>query len=661
MKLVNVATASLNQTPLDWENNKSNIIQAISKAKAKNVSILCLPELCICGYGSEDTFFSSDMPETSLEVLNEILPETEDIIVNLGLPIKFQDRLYDTSCVVANKKICGFIAKKSLALDGIHYEPRWFKAWEKGRRTSIKLGEIEYPFGDFYFNFNGVSVGFEICEEAWVAERISNNFQGLNVDIVLNPSASHFAFGKFEERKKLANSASRKLNNCYLYSNLVGNEAGRIVYDGGCLISVAGGICNQEKRFSFLDNTTIVSSVELDYLRKNRVQDSTKSFVKLEGLDVDFSFKEVSTKEKSLKVESWEKGSYVKEEEFSRAIALGLFDYLRKSRSKGFVISLSGGVDSCATACLVYLMIRFAEKEIGLSGIKNKLSYISELSDLKTSEEVVKVILTCVYQRTENNSKETELSASKCAKAIHADYISIEIDSLVNQYIEIISGSLNQDLSWDKHDLALQNIQARVRAPGVWLIANLRNQILLATSNRSEAAVGYTTMDGDTCGGLSPIAGIDKAFLIHWLEWLEKVAPEDVHPIAALENVNSLSPTAELRPKNSKQTDEDDLMPYVVLDLIERYAIRDKKSPLQVFRLVVKEASDYTEKQVFDWVNKFFILWSRNQWKRERYAPSFHLDDENLDPKTWCRFPILSGSFKRELNELKQYFIRDSK
>lgn len=54
------------------------------------------------------------------------------------------------------------------------------------------------------------------------------------------------------------------------------------------------------------------------------------------------------------------------------------------------------------------------------------------------------------------------------------------------------------------------------------------------------------------------------------------------------------------------------------------------------------------------WIERFFNLWSRNQWKRERFAPSFHLDDESLDPKTWCRFPILSGGYAEELAEMKE-------
>ena len=161
-------------------------------------------------------------------------------------------------------------------------------------------------------------------------------------------------------------------------------------------------------------------------------------------------------------------------------------------------------------------------------------------------------------------------------------------------------------------------------------------------------------MDGDTSGGLAPIAGIDKAFLQHWLRWMETTGPAGTAPIPALAAVNDQQPTAELRPPQAGQTDEDDLMPYVVLDAIERAAIRDKLAPLAVFRAVEPQFPNYPREQLGAWVERFFTLWCRNQWKRERYAPSFHLDDENLDPKTWCRFPILSGGFEHELAELRE-------
>jgi NAD+ synthase (glutamine-hydrolysing) len=165
-------------------------------------------------------------------------------------------------------------------------------------------------------------------------------------------------------------------------------------------------------------------------------------------------------------------------------------------------------------------------------------------------------------------------------------------------------------------------------------------------------------MDGDTSGGIAPIAGIDKAFLRRWLVWLERIGVEGLAPLPALVAVNAQVPTAELRPAGSGQTDEGDLMPYAVLDAIERCAIRDKQLPVEVWRRMRVVFPEHDPQQLAAWTERFFTLWSRNQWKRERYAPSYHLDDENLDPKTWCRFPILSGGFARELADLRAVAAR---
>ena len=136
---------------------------------------------------------------------------------------------------------------------------------------------------------------------------------------------------------------------------------------------------------------------------------------------------------------------------------------------------------------------------------------------------------------------------------------------------------------------------------------------------------------------------------------METEGPHGLSPLPALSHINAQAPTAELRPQDQGQTDESDLMPYDLLDAIERAAIRDKLSPLEVYELMRVRFAQHSAQQMLMWVERFFRLWCRNQWKRERYAPSFHLDDENLDPKTWCRFPILSGGYKRELRGLRAH------
>lgn len=661
MKLIKVAAAVLNQTPLDWDGNKARILAAIDAARRQGASLLCLPELCITGYGCEDAFHSPGLQETALRVLAEILPETRGLVVSLGLPLAFQHGLFNAACLAADGRLLGFVAKRFLAGDGIHYEPRWFKPWPGGRRVEIEIAGQRYPLGDLHFDVGGVKIGFEICEDAWVANRPGGELALRGVDVIFNPSASHFAFGKYEVRHRFVLEGSRAFGVSYVYSNLLGNESGRAIYDGGALIASVGRLLAEGPRFSFADYQLTVAQVDVDESRMRQAW--TSSFrPEIEPdpgcVSASFTYPPQDPEPARLQRPAWESSPRLKEEEFARAISLGLYDYMRKSRSHGFVVSLSGGADSSAVACLVGLMVELGVKELGREAFLKKIAYISRVQQAAAVPEIVRALLTAVYQSTENSSDTTRNAARAVAAAVGAEFLEFDVDKLVKDYIAMVSGALGRPLTWDRDDIALQNIQARVRSPGVWMLANIRGALLVSTSNRSEAAVGYATMDGDTSGGLSPIAGIDKAFLRHWLRWLESEGVEGLHPIPELSVVNRQAPTAELRPQASKQTDEDDLMPYELLDAVERAAIRDKLTPLEVFLRMRSQFTQYSVAQLGVWIERFFRLWCRNQWKRERYAPSFHVDDENLDPKTWCRFPILSGGFERELAELRAYVAK---
>jgi NAD+ synthase (glutamine-hydrolysing) len=213
----------------------------------------------------------------------------------------------------------------------------------------------------------------------------------------------------------------------------------------------------------------------------------------------------------------------------------------------------------------------------------------------------------------------------------------------VGEYRELIEEAIGRALTWEQDDITLQNVQARVRSPSAWMLANINQALLLATSNRSEASVGYATMDGDTSGSISPIAGIDKSFLRTWLAWAEAKIP-------ALQQVNSLEPSAELRPLATKQVDEEDLMPYPILNALERWAFYERKSPSECQEvLFLTYGAHFSKEKLSEFAHRFFRLWARNQWKRERYAPGFHVDEYSLDPKSWLRFPILSAGLEKDL------------
>ena len=272
MQLLKVGAAVLNQTPLAWESNKAHILAAIDEARRQQASLLCLPELCISGYGCEDAFLSRGVQRTALDVLAEIVPASGEIVVSLGLPLLYNNALYNTACLVANRQFLGFVAKRFLAGDGIHYEPRWFKPWPLGRRAEVNVGGRDYPLGDIVFDVGGIKIGFEICEDAWVANRPGAEMALQGVDVIFNPSASHFAFGKIAVRRQFVVEGSRAFGVSYVYANMLGNEAGRAIYDGGALIASAGRLVAAGPRFSFADVQVTSALIDIDATRLTRTR-----------------------------------------------------------------------------------------------------------------------------------------------------------------------------------------------------------------------------------------------------------------------------------------------------------------------------------------------------------------------------------------------------
>jgi NAD+ synthase (glutamine-hydrolysing) len=608
MKL-KVGGATVNQIPFDWSHNTRNIIDAIEEARTQGIRILCLPELCITGYGCEDLFLSDWLPQRAWDELIQIKDFCRDITVGIGLPLRIGDITYNGACVISNQKILGITLKQFLARDGVHYEPRWFDPWQPNKVIEITHGEERIRAGDIIYEAEGVRFGFEICEDGWRDEnRPGYRLAARGADLILNPSASHFAMVKSLLREQeVVIEGSEKLKCAYVFANLLGNEAGRMIYDGDIIIGQQGELVAVNNRFSF--KRFNVLGTEIDF------HDATQTQV------VPWS----DNKEKN--------------EELAQALSLGLFDYLWKSKSNGFVLSLSGGADSSMCAIAVSEMVKRAWKELGQEEFCKRLAIAAD-----SQATAVHQLLSCAYQGTENSSTDTLNAARYLAESIGADFHYWTIHEEVAAYTSKIEEAIGRRLQWETDDITLQNIQARTRSPIIWMLANIKRSILLTTSNRSEGDVGYATMDGDTSGSFAPIAGLSKTFIIQWLKWAEKALKQP-----GLAFVNSLQPTAELRPLERQQTDEADLMPYPILAEIERHAIFYRKPPVEVYHAM---KHSYDSSSLKRHIKKFFRLWSINQWKRERFAPSLHLDDLNVDPRSWCRFPILSAGFTEELQAL---------
>src|SRR5262245_43950980 len=578
MRLIKVAVACVNQTPFAWESNFAHLRMAIDHARAEGATMLCLPELAITGYACEDAFFMDGLQDVAFAQLDALAPLTRGMVVAVGMPVYHEKALYNAAALLADGKIVGFVGKQFLAADGIHYEPRWFKAWPAGEvdmleRTAEDGSIRRFPIGDLVFDVGDVRIGFEICEDAWVANRPGTDLALRGVDILCNPSASHFAFGKFAVRQRFVIEGSRAFGVAYLYANLLGNEAGRVVYDGGGLIASGGELVARGRRFSFHDVELATAVVDIDGNRREQARRGShrpRHDAETQVIEVPFKWPARKPEAPPPLPASWEDRPSVREEEFGRAVALALWDYLRKSRSQGYVVSLSGGADSAACAVLVAIAVQLAFAELGADGVRKRLpgaTRLLEVIDLGATA-ATGALLVCAYQPTENSGPVTRTAAEQVAKAIGAEFHVIDVDALNKGYVAALEKAIGRKLSWVTDDVTLQNIQARVRAPSIWMLANLRGAVLLTTSNRSEAAVGYATMDGDTAGGLAPLGGIDKNYLRSWLRWMETDGLDGIPAIPALHYINAQQPTAELRPPGAAQTDEADLMPYDFLEAV---------------------------------------------------------------------------------------------
>jgi NAD+ synthase (glutamine-hydrolysing) len=585
-----VAACALNQTPLDWKGNLHRIQSAIDESKNQGADLVLFPELCLSGYGCEDYFLMPWVLEKTKELLlTAILPASEGIFIAIGLPWHLRGKNYNTLALCHNGKLLGLYAKQILASQGVFYENRWFHAWEGN--AVVNLPELPGTlFGDFTLPLNGLEIGFEICEDGWhPEERPAVTGAARKAELILNASASNFARGKLADRHQVVESLKGRNQAWYLYANLLGNESGNLIFDGEIIFGKAGKV---------LYSSPILSMAEW----------------KLEVFELD----EAKPWPGALPAAS-------DFEEFTAAASLGLKDYLRKSGSKGYTLSLSGGADSAACAVLVAEMLRRGKEETGKAEFARQFGFELDIESL----------LCCVYQASRNSGDVTLNAAKELALALGAEFHFWEIGPLVEQYTSLVETSLQRKLSWEQDDLSLQNIQARSRAPGIWMLANVRNHLLITTGNRSEADVGYCTMDGDTAGSLAPIAGVSKHFIRQWLVWAR-----DEFRLPVLDLIIHQEPTAELRP--GKQTDEGDLMPYELLERIEVLFLKDKLSPEEILERLSAtrdESPDYLKENI----DKFLRLWKRSQWKRERLAPSFHLDRFNVIPRSMGRFPVFCG------------------
>lgn len=670
-----VGVASLNQTVGDWSGNERRIRDVIAVARAEGVKLLLLPEMCLSGYSLSDRLLRVGTMLRSWDRLLRLSDATDGMAVAVGLPILLEDVVFNAMGLLANGKLVGLVAKENLATGDVQYENRYFQPWPRERRIDYRGPDgTTVPLGNQIFDLPGIGVvGFEICEDAWKGIRPGSVHALAGAEILLNPSASWFTIGKHRVRRRMVEQISLEDHCVYLYASLLGCDATRLIFDGSLFIAVNGRIESEGRRFIFNKDFELAHRVvDLRELRHARMEEGSwreqhqraefgqygvwPSIVRVES---EFGSSQAPPPpapywlppeprhpDPSLAyLESQCFGGRPIGErdlnhlELELALALGLRDYTRKCGVKTLCLAISGGRDSAMVAVIVHRMIHYQHPEL-------------------SEQEVRKLVhqrFVCAYLATENSGSTTRDAAEGVALEVGARFFDGKIQQALEAVHQAVETMTGEPLSWDNpaHDITLQNVQARLRGTVIWTLANLNNALLLVTSNKSEAAVGYTTMDGDTSGGLAPIADVPKSLVMLYVTWAKQF-----HRYQCLAAIDELKATAELRPPGENQSDEADLMPFIVLDQLMYAFVQLGLEPLEIHQRFWPnvQALYHDDQSLFAAdIRKFTRMLCQAQWKRERFAISFRVTAFDLDPKTGFRFPPVQAPFHEELQDLEDW------
>ncbi|KAI3404420.2 QNS1 [Candida oxycetoniae] len=674
---VTLATCNLNQWALDFEGNRDRIVQSILEAKKQGAKLRVGPELEICGYGCLDHFSENDLYQHSWEVYGEILQnkETHGIILDIGIPVIHKSIKYNCRIISYDGKILLIRPKLYLANDGNYREMRYFTPWNRPKyfedhqlpsHISKITGQLRVTFGDCIIETADTRLGCETCEELFTPQspHITMSLDG--VEIFTNSSGSHHELRKLDTRLALITEATKRCGGVYLYANQRGCDGDRLYYDGCACIVVNGEVLAQGSQFSLKEVEVICATVDLDDVRSHRNQKSagTQANNQLEKykaiycdvqLSPDVCMYDTSmtpTKPKEIKY-------HLPEEEIAFGPACWLWDYLRRSKCGGYFLPLSGGIDSCATAVIVYSMCKLvvdSDEEQTLKDIR-ALTHDPQFTP-KTPQDVASKLFHTSFMGTENSSVETRTRAKHLAEKIGSFHVDLNMDNLVSAVVSLFEVATGKKPIFkifggsQTENLALQNIQARLRMVLSYLFAQLLpwtrgksvpGLLVLGSANVDECLRGYLTKYDCSSADINPIGSISKTDLKRFIAWAEKNFEMPI-----LHEFLTATPTAELEPitKDYVQSDERDMgMTYDELSRFGKLRKIDKCGPLAMFIKLYHEWSqpphNLTAEQVAEKVKRFWFFYAINRHKMTTMTPAYHAEQYSPDDNRFDLRPIL--------------------
>jgi NAD+ synthase (glutamine-hydrolysing) len=511
-----LALAQINAVVGDLDGNRERILSALADARAESAEIVLFPELAVTGYPPEDLLLRPAFVRAAEDSLRTIAAETTGLTALVGTPW-FDRDLFNACAVCSDGELKALYRKRFLPNYGVFDEERYFASG----RDLILLRHGE------------VLVGPTICEDVWQPGPPATDLALAGAELLVNLSASPYFVGKAEDREEMLITRARD-NSAYLaFCNLVGGQD-ELLFDGhSVVLDDEGEVLARAPGF---EEALLVVDLDPSEAIGRRLRDVRRRALareredELDAIVVELAAP-VPVPDTHASAGTGSITPFEPElEQMRRALVLALQDYVGKNGFGDVVLGLSGGIDSALVATLAV--------------------------DALGPERVH-----CVSMPSRYSSEGTQTDAQRLAENLGCDFRELPIEQMVAAFHDAGVGTTG---------LAAENLQARVRGMTLMSLSNEHGWLVLATGNKSELSVGYSTLYGDLAGGFALIKDVYKTDVFRLARSLNERAGRELIPVSVIER----PPSAELRPD---QQDEDSLPPYAELDrVLEAYVELDR-------------------------------------------------------------------------------------
>src|SRR5581483_11013032 len=506
-----LALAQINSVVGDVDGNAARVAEWLDRARDEQADLVLFPELVVTGYPAEDLLLRPGFVRAARTAIGEIAERAHGITALVGAPHLDAD-LYNACFVLAHGEVRAVYRKRYLPNYGVFDEDRYFA-----------------PGDDLLLlRFGDVLVGPTVCEDLWQPGPPATDLALAGAHLVANISASPFHVGKDREREEMFQVRARD-NTCFVaLCNAVGGQD-ELIFDGHSVVLDDDG--QVLARAAGFEEELLVVDVDPISAIGRRLRDVRRRALARGRRLRDANVVELpAAPAKSGSRHPAPKPQVDDLEQMRLALELGLRDYVGKNGFGDVVVGVSGGIDSALTAALCV-------EAIGADRVH------------------------AVSMPSRYSSEGTRGDARRLAESLGLDFREISIESIVDAF----DGTLREHFAGRKSDLTEENLQARIRGTLLMALSNKFGWLVIATGNKSELSVGYSTLYGDLAGGFALIKDVYKTDVFRLSRWLNERAGHELIPASIIER----APSAELR---ADQLDEDSLPPYPKLDqVLEAY------------------------------------------------------------------------------------------